>query len=70
MIKEKSLWAAVLGQAVKDLKKEEEYNSAMYWFANRNDVGIGSFIWVCDAIACDADKTRDQIFYNNNINSR
>ena len=66
---EKDLWAAVLDRAIEDLRSDKEHHSAMYWIGNRKNTGVGSFLWVCDTLGFDADKTRDKILYNNRIHS-
>ena len=69
MAGEIDLWSSVLERAIEDLKDDKEYHSAMYWFRNRKNTGVGSFIWVCDTFGYDADKTRDKILYNHRIHS-
>jgi len=77
MNKYKSLWASVLGRAIDDLnkkltprmsdsKKSETLKfkqSAKYWFS-RKESNVGSFVWICDILEIDPEKTKSKIFYN------
>ena len=66
------LWAAVLLQAIKDLrhkgfnKKNCLYwrGKAKYWLSSRKG-GEQSFVWVCNVLDIDPDRTRRAIFKNN-----
>lgn len=64
---ERDLWAGVLDRAIEDLKKADEHKSAMYWFKNKKNTGVRSFIWICDVLGYDADKTRNRVLYNNRV---
>lgn len=62
----RSLWAAVLMQAIDDLsdKKPLIRRSAKHWLTRKKNKGIASFVWVCAALDIDPDKTRTRIFLN------
>lgn len=68
---EQRLWAAVLQQAVADAggrkpkgntrnDRRVVMDSARYWFA-RKGRGVGSFLWVCEALGLDPDALRPKI---------
>ena len=58
---EKKLWAAVLGQAIHDLEKN---NNGEYppdkWFTSDYDEP-GSFLWICELFEIDPEKTKTAI---------
>ena len=75
MNKYRALWAAVLVRAIDDLDLDQSkkdvriYESAVRWFNNARNTDIGSFIWVCEILGHDPDKTRDKIFHNHGVYS-
>ena len=68
----RKLWAAVLLQAIKDLTagtinsdivnnhRRRIAGSTQYWLKADSD-GVGSFIYICNVMGMDADKTRSKI---------
>ena len=70
----KKLWSSVLEKAIQDLQLQPGtrdyrliYPSAVQWFENTEDQGIGSFIWICNLFEYDPDKIRSKILHNNSI---
>ena len=69
-----TLWAAVLGQAVKDLELPLNGNindrrireSAERWFESRRD-GVGSCLWVCEQLDLDPAKVRARLKANREL---
>jgi len=71
---ERSLWVAVLAQAVNDLTpKFDESNTghlervrqeAVNWFKSPYD-GFNSFLGICDLLGLNPDKTRRLVLSNN-----
>lgn len=49
---EKKLWTAVLEAAIFDLKKGDKliFRQTKSWFLNKKNIGVGSFLWICDNI--------------------
>lgn len=63
----KKLWAAMMVLAYKDARRsgnsdETKRNrmSAIAWFNNMGNTGVGSFLWVCDILKLDPEKTRKE----------
>lgn len=54
---EKKLWTAVLEAAILDLKKGNKliFRQTKGWFLDKENIGIGSFLWICDNIGFDPD---------------
>ena len=57
-VPERSLWGAVVEQAIHDLGSKSLLilDSAIEWFENRTRTGVGSFVWVCHVLELDPDK--------------
>lgn len=67
----KTLWAAVLWQAVSDVvrlgtaKRPHAQLIAQQtrtWLNDKQSVGIGSFIWICSVLDIDPERVRPRIF--------
>lgn len=65
----KSLWAAVLWQALGDAVRlarakrptpRHWHQDALDWFANES-VEIGSFRWICDLMGLDPNRVRERV---------
>lgn len=58
------LWAEVMLQAIKDLGSRVPLirHRAKYWIARKKNDGIGSFVWICDALGIEPDSARYNIF--------
>jgi hypothetical protein len=59
----RKLWSAVMEQAIEDLSGDNPriQQAAVDWFSNRQNDGVGSFVWVCQAIDLDPDSVRECI---------
>ncbi len=53
----KLLWAAVIETAARDLNKKAYREKALMWLNSTND-SEQSFIWCCDVLNLDPDKTK------------
>ncbi len=53
----KLLWAAVIETAARDLNKKAYRERALMWLHSTSDLEQ-SFIWCCDVLNLDPDKTR------------
>ena len=60
MDENRDLWSAVLKQAIHDLGCADKMikTSAITWFGNKTNEGIGSFLWLCAALDYDPDEVR------------
>jgi hypothetical protein len=68
----RELWAVVLIQAIKDcygliqkapyVEREKIQAHAKLWINNLEEVGVGSFIWICQTLNIDANYLRESIF--------
>jgi hypothetical protein len=59
----KSLWAAVLEQAIEDILDNKGYymrKVAMTWLRCKND-GVGSFLWICHLFDLNPESSRKRI---------
>jgi len=63
----KALWAAVLDQAISDLLKPRNKNtaniidSAKFWLMDNNNQEINSFLGICETLQLDAKSMRRKI---------
>lgn len=77
---ERDLWAAVIAQAVEDLQaptiagdttaartRDRNRESARAWFKSDRNDGVGSFVWVCDALDYSPEAVREGVFGALNI---
>ena len=55
----KRLWAAVLKQAIKDIRcrNDRRRENALSWFNSKNK-GTTSFLWICGILGLDPDLIR------------
>lgn len=64
------LWMAVLRQAMEDALSFRTdlciAEEARLWFKNCRNCGIGSFLWVCDALDLEPDAIRKWLIDNGN----
>lgn len=58
----KQLWASVLVRSAEDLRRKHHKQSAVFWFNNDLETGVGSFCWICELLKMDPDRIRDRIF--------
>jgi hypothetical protein len=49
----RGLWASVLLQAIKDLDILKEADAAKWWMYKSEDVGVGSYHWICNMLDID-----------------
>ena len=62
-IPERTLWSAVLEQAIKDLDDSEERPKVMAWFrSSRSDEG--AFEWICMTLSMEPGKVRQAVLRN------
>ena len=59
----KKLWLGLLRQAIKDLKNRNSLvkRKAENYISNKNNYGIGSFIWICDFLQINPANARRKI---------
>ncbi len=57
----RNLWAAVLEQAIYDLKRTHTKKAAREWFYADTNSEISSFIWICKVLNVLPNKTRELI---------
>jgi len=72
----KALWSAVMSRAILDVRKKPrasmrpaQKNGAGYlkrtaetWLTAKQNKDAGSFLWVCESLEIDPDRTRKLIF--------
>ena len=57
----KRLWAAVLEQAIEDVRREHGHaDRARAWFQSERE-GVGSFLWICRMLDIDPGSTRKKV---------
>ena len=65
---ERWMWAAVLGLAIIDYRKQGKFRaSANYWLFEGLETGVGSLYWICDLLQLNVDYVRRSV---NNGNVR
>jgi hypothetical protein len=68
----KSLWAAVLEQAIEDILDNKGYymrKVAMTWLRCKND-GVGSFLWICHLFDLNPESVRQSVVNRLDYQSR